>query len=350
MKNKKTIYLESKKLFLGIALAVAIFLIISVFLFGTPKEEKKVIVYVSHDQDISEPILKEFEKSSGIKVEALYDTEATKTVGLVNRLIVEKSNPRAEVFWNNEVIRSILLKNENVLQPYCSPNANDIPSIYKDKDCYWTGFAARARVILYNTEKISEKDSPNSLYDFTNPKWKGKACISNPLLGTGSALTAALFASLGDENAKEFYLKMKDNGVSILESPSMVRDQVVSGECWLGSLDTDDAHDALVAKKPVIMVFPDQDKEGMGTVLFPNSVMMIKGAPHPEEAKKLIDFILTSKVEEQLAESAMQIPLKANSSVPENIQKNIKQMDATYEQIYEKLNVSSEFIQEVFLR
>jgi iron(III) transport system substrate-binding protein len=348
--QRKTIYISGKKLFLGIFLSAIIIIILVGSLYSIPKQEKKVIVYVSHDQDISEPILKEFEEASGIKVEALYDTEATKTVGLVNRLIVEKNNPRADVFWNNEVIRSILLKNENVLQPYCSPNVNDIPSKFKDKDCYWAGFAARARVFLYNTEKISEKDSPKSLYSFIDSKWKGKACISNPLIGSGSLLTAALFASLGDGNAKELYLKMKDNDVQVLESPSMVRDQVVSGECWFGSLDTDDAYDALGTKKPVKMIFPDQDEGGLGTIVFPNSVMMIKGAPHPEEAKKLIDFLLTQKVEEQLAESAMQIPLKASGSVPENIPKNIKTMNASFEEIYEKLNVSNEFVQEVFLR
>lgn len=347
MANKKTIYIDSKKVFLGIILAVVV--IISAFLLWTPAEEKKVVVYVSHDQDYSEPILKEFEEASGIKVEALYDTEMTKTVGLVNRLIAEKNNPRADVFWNNEVIRSIVLKNEGVSQPYCSPNANDIPSVYKDKDCYWTGFAARARVVLYNTEKISENESPKSLYDFINPKWKGKACISNPLLGTGSALNAALFASLGDEGAKELLLKMKENGVSVLESPSMVRDQVMSGECWFGSTDTDDAYDAITAKKPVKMVFTDQGEGEMGDLMFPNSVMMIKGSSHPEEAKKLIDFILTPKVEEQLAEAALQIPLKSSSSTPEIIPKNIQPMNVTYEKIYEKLNVSSQFTQENFV-
>ena len=338
----------SKPFLLSIAVVIVVITLFLV-LYTNPKEEIKVVVYVSHDQDISEPILKEFENISGIKVEALYDTETTKTVGLVNRLIAEKNNPRADVFWNNEVIRSVLLKNESVLQPYCSPNANDIPSVYKDKDCYWTGFAARARVILYNTEKMSEKESPKSLYDFIDPKWKGKACISNPLIGTGSGLAAALFASLGDEKAEELFLKMKANEVHILESPSMVRDQVVVGECWFGSMDTDDAYDALAAKKSVKMIIPDQASGDIGDFIVPNSVMMIKGAPHPREAVKLIDFLLSTKVEEQLAESALQIPLKSSSQTSADVPKNIKPINATYEEIYNKLNISSNFMQETFL-
>jgi len=347
MGNKKTIYVESKKLLFVILLVATA--LIGFLLYATPKEEKKVVVYVSHDQDYSEPILKDFEEITGIKVEALYDTEATKTVGLVNRLIVEKSNPRADVFWNNEVIRSVMLKNESVLQTYCSPNANDIPSVHKDKDCYWTGFAARARVILYNTEKISESEEPKSIYDFIDPKWKGKACISNPLLGSGSGLSAALFATLGDEKAKELFLKMKENGVNVLESPSMVRDQVVVGECWFGSTDTDDAYDAIEAKKAVKIIIPDQGSGDIGDFFIPNSVMMIKGAPHPKEAMELVDFILTAKVEEQLAESALQIPLKSSSQTMVDVPKNIKPMNVTYEEIYSKIDVSNKFMQELFL-
>ncbi len=344
--------MKIKKSFFGIVLAITALIALFVILISVPSEEqKKVVIYVSHDQDYSEPILKEFEQLSGIKVEALYDTEATKTVGLVNRLLAEKNNPRADVYWNNEPMRSILLKKEEVLQPYCSPNANDIPSIYKDKDCYWTGFAARARVILYNTEKVSKDEAPTSIYDLANPKWKGKTCISNPMLGTGSTLTSALFALFGEEKAKDFFLRLKENNVQVLESPSMVRDQVVVGELHFGSTDTDDAYDAIVAGKQVKMIFPDQNPKDIGTLIVPNSVMMIKDCPHLKEAGELIDFLLSPKVEERLAELALQMPLKKSSSVPENIPRadDIKPMDVTYEEMYEKVEVSNEFIQNVFL-
>lgn len=342
--------MKMKKKIIIISLLIILAVFVVIFSNNLKTGEKKVVVYVSHDQDYSEPILKDFEKATGIKVEALYDTEATKTVGLVNRIIAEKSNPRADVFWNNEVMRSVMLKSEGVLEPYCSPNAADIGDPYKDSECYWTGFAARGRVILYNTEKMSEE--PDSIYDFLDSKWKGKACISNPLLGSGSMLTAALFASLGDENAKELFLKMKENDVHVLESPSMVRDQVVSGECWFGSTDTDDAYDAVAEGKSVKMVFPDQGMNDIGDLIIPNSVMLVKGSSHPQEAKALIDYILTSGVEEKLAASALQMPLKKSSTVPENVPdvKNIKPLNATYEKIYDKLEVSKLFVQDVFLR
>jgi iron(III) transport system substrate-binding protein len=333
-----------------IILILLVVLLSACLVVSLSKQERKIVVYVSHDQDYAEPILKDFEKVTGIKVEALYDTEATKTVGLVNRLIAEKNKPRADVFWNNEVMRSVMLKQEGILEPYCSPNAEDINNVYKDSECYWTGFAARARVILYNTEKMSEE--PNSIYDFLDSRWKGETCMGNPVIGLTSTHMASIFALLGDDKAKEFFLAMKDNGIQIVASNSMVRDQVVAGECYFGLTDTDDAYDAITANKSVKMVFSDQGKNEIGDLIMPNSIMLIKGAPHKEEAKMLIDYILSANTEEMLAELALQMPLKNSSVVPKNVPdvRSIKPMNVSYNEMYEKLNVSNTFVQDIFLR
>jgi hypothetical protein len=73
-------------------------------------DQEQVVIYTSLDKIFSEPILKAFERQAGIKVLDVYDSEATKTTGLVNRLIAEKNNPRADVFWNSEIGRTIVLK------------------------------------------------------------------------------------------------------------------------------------------------------------------------------------------------------------------------------------------------
>lgn len=311
----------------------------------------EVVIYVAHDQDYSEPILRAFEEETGILVKTLYDTEATKTTGLVNKLIAEKNRPQADVFWNNEVSRTIVLKNSGILETYCSPNAADVPAIYKDTDCYWTGFGARARIILYNTDLVGGEDAPTSMLDLTDPKWEDKTCIANPLFGSTASHVASLFAYWGDEEAMQYLTSLKDNNIMVVESNGMVRDFVVSGECYIGLTDTDDANDALVENKPVAMVFPDQD--GMGTLVFPNSVMLIKDGPNPENGKKLIDYLLSRDVERELAYTkAMQIPLKPGVEHPEDIP-NIDELEnipVTQEEIHGKLNVSQRFVQELFIR
>jgi iron(III) transport system substrate-binding protein len=160
--------------------AVAIIAFASWRLVSGP-QSPTVVVYVSHDQVFSEPILKDFEKETGVRVRAIYDTEETKSTGAMNRLIAEKNNPQADIYWANEPIRAEVLRQQGIAAPYISANSEGIPAPFKDAKGYWTGFAARARVLLAN-KNVSAK--PDSVLAYADPQWRGKSVIANPLFGT----------------------------------------------------------------------------------------------------------------------------------------------------------------------
>ncbi len=278
----------------------------------------QVTVYVSTDRVFSEPILRAYEQKTGVKVNAVYDTEETKSTGLANKLLAEKNNPQADVFWSNEPVRTLVLKSRGVLAPYQSANAEGIPAIFRDSENYWTGFSARIRVIVYNTKLVKPEEAPKSIYDLADPKWKDQIAIADPRFGSTSFHVAALYAELGDEKADEFFRRLKANGVKIVPGNSVVRDLVVKGEVKMGLTDTDDVNVALEDKQPVAMALPDRD--GMGAPLMPNMVSLIAGAPHAEAGKRMIDYLLSAEVERALAQSeAVQIPLRAGVEGPQNI-------------------------------
>src|SRR5262245_46380259 len=224
------------------------------------KKTNEVTVYVSTDRVFSEPILQTYERKTGVKVNAVYDTEETKSTGLANKLLAEKNNPQADVFWSNEPVRTLVLESRGVLRPYRSPNAEGIPATFKDPKGYWTGFSARIRVIVYNTNLVKSADAPKSIYDLTDPKWKSQIAIADPRFGSTSFHVAALYAELGDEKADEFFRKLKANGVKIVPGNSVVRDLVVKGEVKMGLTDTDDVKVAIGDKQPVAMVLPGRER------------------------------------------------------------------------------------------
>lgn len=313
--------------------------------------DKEVVVYTSLDQVFSEPILKDFEKKTGIKVKAVYDVEASKTTGLVNRLIAEKNRPKADVFWNSEVAQTIILKDKGVLAPYSSSSAKDIPQKFRDKKDYWTGFAARARVLIYNTNLLKESDLPKSIFDLTKPKWKGKVALAYPLFGTTATHVAALYSTIGQEKTEKFLKGLKANDVVIVDGNSVSRDVVVEGQLPLGFTDTDDVNVAIQSGKPVKMLFPDI--EGIGTLLIPNTVALIKGAPHPKEAKVFIDYLLSRKVESKLAFSeSAQIPVRDGVNKPSHIPEisSIGVMEVNYYKVAENMGKAAKFCQSLFIR
>jgi iron(III) transport system substrate-binding protein len=285
---------------------------------GPEAHDGEVTVYVSTDRVFSEPILKAFEEKTGVKVNAVYDTEETKSTGLANRLLAEKANPQADVFWSNEPVRTLVLKSRGILASYKSPSAEGIAETFRDPEGYWTGFSARLRVIVYNTKLVRPDDAPKSIFDLADPKWEGQVAIADPRFGTTSFHVAAIYAELGDERADELFRKLKANRVKIVAANSVVLDAVARGELKVGLTDTDDVNVALEDKRPVAMIPADRD--GMGVPVMPNMVSLIAGAPHTRAGKKLIDYLLSSEVEQKLAESeAVQIPLHQGVDGPKNI-------------------------------
>ena len=134
------------------------------------------------------------------------DTEETKSTGLLNRLIAEAGRPQADVFWSGDPVRAAILKGKRVAAVYRSPAAKGLPAGYSDPDGYWTGFSARARVILYNTDKLAKEDAPQSVFDLANAvHLHGEGCIANPLFGTTSMHAAALFVALGDRRRTRLF-------------------------------------------------------------------------------------------------------------------------------------------------
>src|ERR671910_602143 len=282
------------------------------------RPDRTVTVYVSTDRVFSEPVLREYERRSGVKVNAVYDTEETKSTGLANRLLAEKARPQADVFWSNEPVRTLVLKARTVLASYRSPSAEGIPAQLVDPDGYWTGFSARIRVIAYNTTLVKAEEAPQSVFDLADPKWKGQVAIADPRFGSTSFHVAALYALAGDEKMDDFFRRLKANGIRIVDGNSVVRDLVARGEVKVGLTDTDDVNVALEDGQPVGMVLPDKD--GLGVPVMPNMVSLIADAPHPDDARRLIDYLLSADVERQLAQSeAVQIPLHARVPGPKNI-------------------------------
>ena len=286
------------------------------FLAGCSGKSDEVIVYTSVDSIYAEEIFAAFTRETGLVVRPVYDTEEAKTLGLVHRLIAERARPQADVFWNGECARTAMLKREGILEPYVPAGANGIPASMRDADGAWTGFGARARVIVYNTERV--KSPPRTLDELTRAEWKGRVAIANPVFGTTAAHAVALAQSRGLEGALRYFTALKDNGIRVVGGNSHVRDLVAGGQCDVGLTDTDDVWIGRARGDKIDMVYPDQD--GAGTLLVPNSAALIKGAPHAAQARRFLDFLLRPATEAALARGrSRQMPVRSDVEAPADV-------------------------------
>ncbi len=286
---------------------------------------QEVVVYAALDKEFSEPILKQFEQQSGVRVLAKYDVESNKTVGLANEIIDSAKRPKGDLFWNNEILHSLRLEKLGLLQVYRSPLADQFPVQFVSPGGGWHGFAARARVLLVNTNLLPDRaDWPTSIRDLADPKWAGKCGLAKPLFGTSATHAAVLFSVWPIAEAQQFFEQVKSTAV-IEGGNKQVALNVAAGRYAFGLTDTDDAIIELEHGQPVAIIFPDQAADQSGALLIPNTLCVIKNGPNPVAAKRLVDYLLQSSVEEKLAVGqSAQIPLGTGRTqksrvAPENL-------------------------------
>jgi iron(III) transport system substrate-binding protein len=280
------------------------------------RSDREVVVYTALDQEFAEPILGQFADKTHIPVLSKFDVESTKTVGLTEAIIAERARPRCDVFWNNEILHTLRLEDLGLLDSYVPPLAGEYPAMQRSKDGTWHGFAARARVLIVNTQLVSDAERPASILDLADARWRDRVGIAKPLFGTTATHAACLFEAWGDEKAKAFFRQLQQNA-KIMSGNKQVALAVAGGQLDFGLTDTDDAIGEIEKGMDVAIVYPDQRAGEIGTLFIPNTLAILKNCPHPAEARQLVDYLLTPEVESLLAAGpSAQIPLhpRAKSS------------------------------------
>lgn len=286
------------------------------------QSENSVVVYSALDREFAVPILAAYERSTEneVKVAAKYDVESTKTVGLVNRLIAEGDQPVCDLFWNNEIMHTVRLQKLGLLEPRSWNLERGYPSDMVASDGSWCGFAARARILIVNTELLDDPaEYPQSVAELADPKWAGQCAMARPLFGTTATHFAVLREIVGREATLEQLRKIRDNAV-VLSGNKQVALAVSSGQVKWGLTDTDDAIIEKDQKFPVEIVFPDQAPDQPGTLRIPNTIAVLKNSPHPIAASRLADYLVRPETEDRLAMGdSSQLPISRQSKFPPRV-------------------------------
>jgi iron(III) transport system substrate-binding protein len=299
-----------------IALARLLAALAIVLVLGCKSEKgREVVVYASQDQVYAEPIFEAFTRETGIKVRAVYDSEAVKTVGLVNRLLAEKSNPQCDVFWNNEELRTRQLAARGVLTN-------------------WAAFGHRSRRMVVNTNLLPLARAPKSLTELTNTEWRGKVALAYPLFGTTATHFLALRQHWRPETWMAWCRALQANKPFLVDGNSVVVKFVGRGETWIGLTDSDDVAAGQADGLP-IAALPLTDE----SLLIPNTVGIVQGARHPETAQQLFIYLPSPSVVGRLI-GAQALEVEAER----------KGLVINWDDLLRDLDVATETLRKIFLR
>lgn len=329
---------------------IAAVVLAGIWLFSTSQgETNSLVVYCAHDSVYADQILQDFQRQTGIRVNVRYDTEATKSLGLINLIIQERQRPRCDVFWNNEMLGTLDLQSQGLLERHKGTGWDRLPEKYRDPDGFWVGFGARLRAVIVNTQQMPADEA--SLRELVRLE-TAKVAVAKPLFGTTLTHYTVLWHLWGPARLKAWHHELRQRGIREVNGNGPVKDIVAGGTCAAGLTDTDDVFVAIDDQLPVAMypvrlppprtsndpvsalaaieeeaisdflAITAPDQEAGQTICIPNTASIIKGTRHRAAAEALVDFLASAETELALARSkSRQVPVgPVNSAdLPEDV-------------------------------
>ncbi len=305
-------------------------------------DSKELVIYSGRKEPLFIPIVTKFQEKTGIKV----TLQSGETPALANAILEEKNNPRADIFVAGDAGTLEKLNMENALLPNSSKLINSLDPKFKAGNGSWVSVSARARIIMYNTNLVSQKDLPKSMLDLTDPKWKGQIGIQLSSNESFIAQITAMRKVMGDAATEKYLQDLKANNPLSLKSSTDIRNAVGNGELKLGMTN----HYYYFLEKhegyPVGIIYPDQDS--MGTTI--SGAGILKGAKNVKNAKLFIDFLLDKDTQKMFAELNYEMPVMEGVAVKEaRPMSEIKSIDIKLEELGKELENTINLMEKVGL-
>ena len=252
--------------------------------------EKKATVYMPSPAGLSKKLAQGFEKKTGIKVETFQGT----TGEILARLEAEKNNPAADVVILASWSDGLELKKQGGLQVYAPKNSDKLVKGWMDPDHQLIGYSASAVGVIYNTRLYPKLDADWS--ELAAPQYKDKLAIPDPEKSGACKDFLAGYVNKYGWSALE---GMAKNGMKVPGANKAALEAVTTGE--VGILVAGVDYNAYVAKKkgePLDIYYPKS-----GTIVNPRPAMILARAPHADNAKLFMDYLLSDEAQQLVADA-----------------------------------------------
>jgi len=279
--------------------------------------ESEVVLCGTVDQDIAAPMLGAFYRSEEGKVtpKARFGVATTDRDAFVAEITGKTDGFVADVLWSDDIFLMADLSRRGLLAARSWKTESTFPKGMIAKNQDWRAFAATARVLIVNTDRIkNEAEYPKSVDELADPKWNQLCSLAMPTFGN-PAIHAGVIGQLnGIDAAKQWFADVAVNAI-VMKRDAEVATAVAKGAIAWGLTSSSDAIAEQDASGPIAIVFPDQSPSNPGTILIPHAIAVMSNAPHPVAAAKLADYLVLPSTEDRLAMSdAAQIPLSRQAT------------------------------------
>ncbi len=269
-------------------------------------DDADITLYSGRAQAQVKPLLEEFTRETGLDVAVRYGASAE----LAAQIAEEGANSRADLFWSQDAGALGAVGRHGLFAPAPAEAAASIDPRFKADDGTWVGVTGRARVVVYNSEKVPSGDLPSTVFALTDPKWRGRLAVA-PTNGSFQAFVTAMRLQAGDDRTREWLRGIKANDPRIYESNDLIVRAVNDGQVDLGlvnhyylfQLGAEIGMDNLVARNHFTT------GGDPGALINVAGVGILKSSEAQAEAGRLVSFLLSPPAQRHFAERNFEYPL-----------------------------------------
>jgi iron(III) transport system substrate-binding protein len=266
----------------------------------------ELVIYSGRSEPLIQPVIDAF-KDENPEVNVLL--KAGSNSELANALLEERSNPQADVFITTELFTIQTLARADVFEDYRPEGADQLPKSMIGPETQWIGLTRRARVIMYNSDLISPDELPTSIFDLTDPKWKGQVAAAGSTNGSMQAQIAAMRQLIGEEATEEWLNGLIANDVTFFGGHTDVRKAVGAGEFKLGLVNHYYFYLQQAEGSNIGIIFPDQGEGQIGLITNATAAAVVHGSPNPQAARAFLDFLVSEDGQRLFAELNYEYPV-----------------------------------------
>lgn len=310
-------------------------------------DAEELVIYSGRNENLVRPILEQFEEESGIKISVRYGD----TAEMAAAILEEGDNTRADVFLSQDAGALAALAERDRLGGLAKDALAVVDERFRDPEGRWVGLSGRARVFAYNTDKLSEADLPDDVFELTQPEWNGRVGLP-PTNASFIAFVSAMTEQYGRDRTKQFLTDLKANGLKTFDNNIVTIEAVADGEIDLGLVNHYYLYSEFEERPdlPVANFYPGQ-RSGEGTFVNVAGVGILNGTDQREAAEAFVDFMLGVEAQEYFSEETTEYPLRDGVEADDNLPplESIKTIDVPLADLGKDLEASLDLINEVGL-
>jgi iron(III) transport system substrate-binding protein len=265
-----------------------------------------LVVYSGRSEELVGALFAQFTEETGIPIEARYGD----TAELAAQMIEEGDATPAQVYFAQDAGALGAVSAEGMLATLPESIVNSVPANYRSADGTWVGVSGRARVIAYDGEQLTAEQVPTSIFDLTDPAWKGQVAIA-PTNASFQSFVTALRVTDGDEKAKAWLEGLVANDVQKFEKNGLILDAVNGGQAKLGLINhyywyEKAAEVGADAMRAQIAFTAPKDP---GSLVNVAGVGITTGAAQSNNAKAFVEWLLTPKAQQYFVDTTYEYPV-----------------------------------------